>query len=228
MKAQPLVHFNEVDECAGLDAWITNRVQQATNQPVETTLHDVRWADADRSGTTKEYVWVFEISGSAPPAHFEGGWAGAEGFRQPAMYFPNGGSTLRGISKPGEIVWSRIYVENDELAMDIGRGAAISLPREETERRWNATTPAVADHACRPLRRVARPNDGPAQIESCASRLLERCRGGRPHAGSEGGNGPGAGTARKLLWHPRAGRVVTCRVGTAHQYQDWWAMPTLR
>jgi L-fucose isomerase-like protein len=140
-EGQPLVHFNEVDECAGLDAWITNRVQRATGQPVETTLHDVRWADADRSGTTNEYVWVFEISGSAPPAHFEGGWAGAEGFRQPAMYFPNGGSTLRGISKPGEIVWSRIYVEDDRLAMDVGRGAAISLPREETERRWNATTP---------------------------------------------------------------------------------------
>ena len=122
---QPLVHFNEVDECAGLDAWLTNRVQQATGQPVETTLHDVRWGDADRSGTTKDYVWVFEISGSAPPAHFEGGWAGAEGFRQPAMYFPNGGSTLRGISKPGEIVWSRIYVEDNRLAMDIGRGAAI-------------------------------------------------------------------------------------------------------
>jgi L-fucose isomerase-like protein len=140
-EGQPLVHFNEVDECAGLDAWLTNRVQAATNQPVETTLHDVRWADADRSGTTKDYVWVFEISGSAPPAHFDGGWAGAEGFRQPAMYFPNGGSTLRGISKPGEIVWSRIYIEDNALAMDIGRGAAIALPREETERRWNSTTP---------------------------------------------------------------------------------------
>ena len=57
------------------------------------------------------------------------------------MYFPNGGSTLRGISKPGEIVWSRIYVENDELNMDIGRGRAVELPREETERRWQATTP---------------------------------------------------------------------------------------
>jgi hypothetical protein len=140
-EGQPLVHFNEVDECAGLDAWLTNRVQTATSQPVETTLHDVRWADADRSGTTKDYVWVFEISGSAPPAHFDGGWAGAEGFRQPAMYFPNGGSTLRGISKPGEIVWSRIYIEDNALAMDIGRGAAIALPREETERRWNSTTP---------------------------------------------------------------------------------------
>jgi L-fucose isomerase-like protein len=86
-------------------------------------------------------VWVFEISGAAPPAHFDGGWAGAEGFRQPAMYFPNGGSTLRGISRPGEIVWSRIYIEDNRLSMDIGRGAVISLPREETERRWKATTP---------------------------------------------------------------------------------------
>jgi len=100
-----------------------------------------RWGDADRSGTIDEYVWVFLISGAAPPAHFTGGWAGAEGFRQPAMYFPNGGSTLRGISKPGEIVWSRVYVENDELNMDIGRGRAIELPRDETERRWQATTP---------------------------------------------------------------------------------------
>jgi L-fucose isomerase-like protein len=138
---EPVVHFNEVDEGAGLDALLTYRVQKATGQPVETTLHDVRWGDVDRSGTVNDYVWVFLISGSAPPAHFEGGWAGADGFRQPAMYFPNGGSTLRGISKPGEIVWSRIYVEYDALNMDIGRGRAISLPREETERRWQATTP---------------------------------------------------------------------------------------
>jgi hypothetical protein len=140
-EGEPVVHFNEVDEGAGLDALLTYRVQKATGQHVETTLHDVRWGDADRSGTVKDYVWVFLISGSAPPAHFEGGWAGAEGFRQPAMYFPNGGSTLRGISKPGEIVWSRIYVENDALNMDIGRGRAIALPHEETERRWQATTP---------------------------------------------------------------------------------------
>ena len=138
---QPVVHFNEVDECAGLDALITYRVQKALGQPVESTLHDIRWGDIDRSGSTEEYVWVFLISGAAPPAHFVGGWAGAEGFRQPAMYFPNGGSTLRGVSKPGEIVWSRVYVENDELNMDIGRGRAIELPAAETERRWKGTTP---------------------------------------------------------------------------------------
>lgn len=138
---QAVVHFNEVDECAGFDALLTNRVQRARQQPVETTLHDIRWGDADRSGTVKDYVWVFLISGAAPPAHFIGGWKGAEGWRQPAMYFPNGGSTLRGVSKPGEIVWSRVYVERDALCMDCGRGHVVELPPEETERRWQATTP---------------------------------------------------------------------------------------
>jgi len=138
---EPLVHFNEVDECAGLDALLTSRVHKALGQPVETTLHDVRWGDADRSGSTDDYVWVLEISGSAPPAHFVGGWAGAEGFRQPPMYFPKGGSTIRGISKPGEIVWSRIFVEKGGLAMDLGRAKVVDLPRAETERRWAATTP---------------------------------------------------------------------------------------
>jgi hypothetical protein len=134
---KPLTHFNEVDECAGLDGLLTQRVHAALGQPVENTLHDVRWG-AEFGG---EYIWVFLISGAAPPAHFIGGWKGAEGFRQPAMYFPNGGSTLRGISKPGEIVWSRIYVEGESLHMDIGRGGVVILPREETERRWRATTP---------------------------------------------------------------------------------------
>jgi hypothetical protein len=137
---KPLTHFNEVDECAGLDGLLTQRVHEARKQPAENTLHDLRWGDWDKSGTTKDYVWVFEISGSAPPAHFIDGWAGAEGFRQPPMYFPKGGSTLRGISRPGEIIWSRIFVADGQLHMDLGRAAAISLPREETERRWKSTT----------------------------------------------------------------------------------------
>ncbi len=137
----PLPHFNEVDECAGLDGLLINRVHAALGQPVENTLHDLRWGDWDASGTTKEYVWVFEISGSAPAEHHVDGWAGSEGFRQPPMYFPLGGSTLRGIAKPGEVVWSRIYMEGGTLRMDLGRGKAISLPAEETERRWQSTTP---------------------------------------------------------------------------------------
>lgn len=137
---EPLPHFNEVDECAGLDGLMTYRVHSALEQPVENTLHDLRWGDHDASGTTDEYVWVFLISGSAPPAHFIDGWKGASSERQPAMYFPSGGGTLKGISKPGEIVWSRIYVEDNRLKMDLGRAKVIELPEEETQRRWDATT----------------------------------------------------------------------------------------
>ena len=136
-EGQSLLHFNEVDECSGLDGIITKRVHKALEQPVETTLHDVRWGE--KFGD--DYVWVFLISGAAPPAHFVEGWKSAEGFRQPAMYFPSGGSTLRGNSKPGEIIWSRIYVQDETLHMDIGRGGVVDLPLEETERRWQATTP---------------------------------------------------------------------------------------
>ncbi len=137
---EPIPHFNEVDECAGLDGLFTNRVHKALGQPVENTLHDLRWGDFDQSGTTEEYVWVFLISGSAPPAHHIGGWAGSDSHRQPAMYFRLGGGTLRGVAKPGEIVWSRVFVENGKLKMDLGRAKVITLPEAETERRWKETT----------------------------------------------------------------------------------------
>jgi len=140
-EGRPVIHFNEVDECAGLDGLMTYRVHQAMGQPVENTLHDVRWGDWDQSGTVKDYVWVFLISGSAPPAHFEGGWKGASSERQPGMYFRLGGGTLKGISKPGEIVWSRIFVEKGRLKMDLGRAGVVALPAKETERRWKLTTP---------------------------------------------------------------------------------------
>jgi len=137
---QPLTHFNEVDECAGLDGLLTQRVHTALGQPVENTLHDLRWGDWDRSGTTGEYVWVFLISGSAPPAHHIGGYKGTDSLRQPPMYFRLGGGTVRGIARPGEIVWSRIFVEGGKLKMDLGRAKVITLPRAETERRWKETT----------------------------------------------------------------------------------------
>jgi hypothetical protein len=140
-EGRPVVHFNEVDQCAGLDGLMTYRVHKAMGQPVENTLHDVRWGDWDRSGTVEDYVWVLLISGSAPPAHFVGGWKGASSERQPGMYFRLGGGTLKGVSRPGEIVWSRVFVEKGKLKMDLGRGGAVQLPPEETERRWKETTP---------------------------------------------------------------------------------------
>lgn len=132
-----LPHFNEVDECSGLDALVTHRVWRRLGFDPETTLHDIRYGE-DFGG---EFVWVFEISGAAPPQHFTGGYRGAVSERQPPMYFPAGGGGIKGVSKPGEIVWSRIYVEDRKLKADLGRAGVADLPREETERRWKMTTP---------------------------------------------------------------------------------------
>jgi hypothetical protein len=135
-----ITHFNEVDECAGVDGVITDRVWRDLGIDPSNTLHDVRWGAPVWEQGVDEFVWVFEISGAAPASHFFRGYAGAVGERQPPMYFPKGGSTLKGVSRAGEIVWSRIYVENDALHMDIGRGGVVRLSDQETARRWNATT----------------------------------------------------------------------------------------
>jgi hypothetical protein len=137
----PLVHFNEVDECAGVDALITNRCWRALELDPSTTLHDVRWGEHYRGPEFDAFVWLLQISGAAPASHFVGGYAGAGSQRQPAMYFPLGGGSLKGIGKPGEIVWSRVFVEGGALHADLGRGKVVSLPAAETERRWRETTP---------------------------------------------------------------------------------------
>ena len=138
---QALPHFNEVDEGCAVDALVTNRVWSSMGFDPATTLHDVRYGEWYQDDDIDDFVWVFLISGAAPPSHFIDGYAGASSERQPPMYFRLGGGTLKGISRPGEIVWSRVYVMNGVLNADIGRGRAITLPAKETERRWQATTP---------------------------------------------------------------------------------------
>jgi hypothetical protein len=136
-----LPHFNEVDEGCAVDALVTNRVWTALGFDPATTLHDVRYGEHYSGNGVDDFVWVFLISGSAPASHFIDGYANASSERQPPMYFRLGGGTLKGISKPGEIVWSRVYIMDATLHADIGRASVIELPQEETERRWQATTP---------------------------------------------------------------------------------------
>lgn len=143
---KPLPHFNEVDECAGVDALVTNRVWTAMGFDPATTLHDVRWGEhykgpAGPGQTIDEFVWLFQISGAVPASHLVGGYAGAVSERQPPMYFRLGGGTLKGLGKPGELVWSRVFVEDGRLNVDLGRATAISLPEAETQRRWKEVTP---------------------------------------------------------------------------------------
>jgi hypothetical protein len=115
-------------------------------QPSEKTLSPSRQTAEGRgegpaSSKIDAYVWVFLISGAAPPAHFIGGYKGTSSERQPPMYFRLGGGTVKGISKPGHIVWSRVFIMDGALHCDIGVAEVVALPQKETERRWRETTP---------------------------------------------------------------------------------------
>lgn len=129
-------HFNEADEGVAVDALVTDRVWTAMGLVPDNTLHDVRWGE-EHDG---EFVWVYEISGSVPASHL-GGWDKAEGWRQGHVFFPAGGSTINGVSKPGEIVLSRVFIADGILQADIFRGTVVELPDAETQRRKDATNP---------------------------------------------------------------------------------------
>jgi len=143
-EGEALPHFNEVDECAGLDGLVTYQLWSELGYEPENTLHDLRWGRqyTGKSGdrALDAYVWVFLISGAAPPAHFIKGYRGTVSERQPAMYFRLGGGTVKGVSKPGWIVWSRVFVEDGKLKYDTGIGEVVTLPKAETEERWRQTT----------------------------------------------------------------------------------------
>ncbi len=138
---QPVPHFNEVDECAGFDSLITNRVWNALRIDPATTLHDVRWGEHYQGDGIDDFIWLFQISGACPASHLVRGYRGAISERQPPMYFHLGGGTLKGICKPGTIVWSRVFVEGSCLQADLGLADVITLPEAETRRRWQLATP---------------------------------------------------------------------------------------
>jgi hypothetical protein len=132
-------HFNEVDECAGLDGLVTYHLWRKLGFAPENTLHDIRWGQSYKRNGVNEFVWVFLISGAVPPEHL-GGYKNATSERQPPMYFRLGGGTIKGVSKPGAIIWSRVFIMDGKLHCDLGIGRAVKLPRRETERRWRETT----------------------------------------------------------------------------------------
>lgn len=138
---QAIPHFNEVDEGVAVDLIVTGRVWKDLGLDPTSTLHDIRWGEHYTGEDVDDFVWVMEISGAVPPSHLDGGYAGAVSKRQPPMYFPLGGGGIWGFSRPGAVVWSRVYVEDGGVNIDIGRATAVRLPESEAMRRSQATTP---------------------------------------------------------------------------------------
>jgi len=135
-KGKVIPHFNEGDIGSGVPQALMRDIYEMKGMPAETTLHDVRWG-REYDG---KFTWVFLISGAAPPAHW-GGWKKTNVFRQSKMYFPLGGGTCSGVSKPGTITWARFYEDSGKLGMDCGTGEVLPLPEDEVQERLDRTTP---------------------------------------------------------------------------------------
>jgi hypothetical protein len=133
---KPIPCINEVDMGSAIPQTMLWRLLDSLGLPSATTLHDVRWG-SEFEGT---FYWDLEISGSVPFEHLRGGIAGAVGYRQPAMYFPKGGSTITGQCKAGRFVWARANYVGTDVFMHIGTGHAVELPPAEFERRRRGTT----------------------------------------------------------------------------------------
>ncbi|AMO54963.1 signal transduction protein [Endozoicomonas montiporae] len=134
-EGKPIPCINEVDMGTAIPQTMLFRLLDSLGLPSETTLHDIRWG-SEFEGT---FYWDFEISGSVPFEHIKGGIAGAIGYRQPAMFFPLGGSSIAGQCKAGTFVWARAHYEGTDVHMHIGTGTAYELPQEEFLRRSNST-----------------------------------------------------------------------------------------
>ena len=134
-QGKPIIHFNEGDVGSGVPQVLMNDIYEYYDMPPETTLHDIRWG----RNYNGKFVWVFEISGGAPPAHF-GGWSKTRVYRQPSMYFPLGGGSCSGVSKPGVITWARFYESFGEIGMDCGVGEVLPLDEKEVQDRLDRTT----------------------------------------------------------------------------------------
>ena len=136
-EGRPLPHFNEVDEC---------RPRRADDQPGldgagptrRQPLHDVRWGDAVRRRLTcgcsrSPARCRRRTSSAARPA------PSASASRRCTS--ASAAARSRASAKPGEIVWSRVFIMDGELHATSAGATVVELPAAETERRWQATTP---------------------------------------------------------------------------------------
>ena len=130
----------------------------------------------DRSGSTEDYVWVFLISGAAPPAHHIGGYAGhglGASLRCTSAWRRHGhGASPSPARSSGAGSSSRAA----RLKLDIGRAEVVRAAARRDRAPLELTTPQwpimhAVLHGVTP-----RPDDGPAQGQPHPGRLRRRRR----------------------------------------------------
>jgi L-fucose isomerase-like protein len=134
-----VVCATEADQGNAVPMEMMKRLLEAKGLHQAVMFHDVRWG-GEHEG---RFLWVLLNSGSCSAYPFSlnpDTLEGVHSYRQPALYFPVPGGTFAGESLPGAITWSRCYIKDDVLWMDIGRGAVVKLPAEVRDAWWEGTT----------------------------------------------------------------------------------------
>ncbi|MEW5982235.1 MAG: fucose isomerase [Acidobacteriota bacterium] len=129
----------EADQGNAIPMEMMKRLLAAKGLHQAVMFHDVRWG-AEHDG---RFLWVLLNSGSCGAYAFNHDPSTLEGthsYRQPSLYFPIPGGTFAGESLPGPITWSRCYIKDEALWMDIGRGEAVKLPETTRDAWWEGTT----------------------------------------------------------------------------------------
>ena len=134
-----IVCATEADQGNAVPMEMMKRLLKAKGLHQAVMFHDVRWG-GEHDG---RFLWVLLNSGSCSAYPFNldpDTLEGVHSYRQPALYFPVPGGTFAGESLPGAITWSRCYIKDDVLWMDIGRGEVVKLPAEKRDAWWEGTT----------------------------------------------------------------------------------------
>lgn len=136
---EPLITSTEADQGNLVPMELMKRIAKEKGLHPAVMFHDVRWG-AMHSG---RWLWVLLNSGSCGAYAFNheaDSLKGVHSYRQPAGYFPIPGGTFAGESLPGAITWSRSYIKDDVLWMDIGKGEVVKLPPKVRDEWWEGTT----------------------------------------------------------------------------------------
>ena len=181
--AEPLPHFNEVDEGVAVDALVTNRIWTAMGLDPATTLHDIRWGD-DYDGRVRLGLRDLRLGAGLAQRRLRKTLrdaAAADVLPARRRHADRRLEDRARSSGPGSSSWTA-RCTSTSVAGTCRRAAAGGDPAPP-----GRDHPAVADHARRAARRQPRSADGPAQGQPRPGRLRPGRRRRRPSGDRQGG-----------------------------------------
>ncbi len=198
-EGEAIPHFNEVDECAGLDGLITNRLWRELGFAPENTLHDLRWGQHYKGEGIDDYVWVLLISGAVPPAHFAGGFKGRQQRAAAGDVFSAGRRDDQGHFQAGAHCVEPHFHHGREVALRPGRGGGGEVAGGGNGAALAGDDAAMADHAHGVSGHQPRPDDGAAQGEPYPGGLRAEQEAGASGVPPEGADAGGTGFGNALV-----------------------------